>query len=117
MGLMNKVKAQATVLAEKAQETARDSKAKFDQAQAKRRGDVLLRNLGAAVYTQRTGRAGPGTEADIDRLIADIKAHEAANGISLTPESEEQPPAGGVPPQGGPTDFPPPADPNTTTQV
>jgi hypothetical protein len=111
MGLMDRVKAQATVLAEKAQETARDSKAKFDQAQAKRRGDVLLRNLGAAVYAERTGRGTPSTEADIDRLIADIKAHEAENGISLTPESADQPPAGpaagGFPPQGGPAGFPP----------
>ncbi len=121
MGLMDKVKAQATVLGQKAQETARDSKAKFDQAQAKRRGDVLLRNLGAAVYAERTGRGTPTTEADIDRLIADIKAHEAENGISLAPESGDQPqaePAGeGPPPQGGSTGFPPEADTNTTTQV
>jgi hypothetical protein len=122
MGLMDKVRAQATVLAEKAQETARDSKAKFDQAQAKRRGDVLLRNLGAAVYAERTGRGGPGTGADIDRLIDEIKAHEAQNGISLTPESPDQPPAADVPPQGGPADdgsagSPPPRDPNSTTQV
>ena len=62
MGLMDKVKAQATVLAQKTQETARDSKVKFDQAQAKRRADVMLRNLGAAVYAERTGRAAPGTQ-------------------------------------------------------
>jgi hypothetical protein len=122
MGLMEKVKAQATVLAEKAQETARDSKARFDQAQAKRRGDVLLRNLGAAVYAERTGRGTPGTQADIDRLIADIKTHESENGISLTPESPDQPQAGGVPPQAGsPEEGPasdlPPRDPNTTNQV
>jgi hypothetical protein len=119
MGLMDKVKAQATVLAEKAQETARDSKARFDQAQAKKRGDVLLRNLGAAVYLERTGR---GTQADIDRLIADIRTHESEHGISLTPESPDQAPAGGVPPQGGSpedssADNPPRRDPNTTTQV
>jgi hypothetical protein len=122
MGLMDKVKAQATVLAEKAQETARDSKARFDQAQAKRRGDVLLRNLGAAVYAERTGRGAPGTAADIDRMIADIKMHESQNGISLTPESPDQPEAGGVPPQGGSPEEgspgdPPPRGPDTTTQV
>jgi len=122
MGLMDKVKAQATVLAEKAQETARDSKARFDQAQAKRRGDVLLRNLGAAVYAERTGRGTPGTQADIDRLIADIRTHESENGISLRPESADQAQAGGVPPQGGSpeegsTGNPPPRDPDTTTQV
>jgi hypothetical protein len=122
MGLMDKVKAQATVLAEKAQETARDSKAKYNHAQAKRRGDVLLRNLGAAVYAERTGRGNSGTAADIDRLIDEIKAHEAQNGISLTPESPDQPPAADVPPQGGPADggstgSPPPRDPNSTTQI
>src|ERR1700738_5530263 len=104
MGLRDRVKAKATVLAEKAQETARDTKAKFDQAQAKRRGDVLLRNLGAAVYAERTGRGTPSSPADIDRLIADIKAHEAENGIRPTPESADQPQAGpaeGFPPQAG----------------
>lgn len=120
MGLMDKVRAQATVLAEKAQETARDSKARFDQAQAKRRGDVLLRNLGAAVYADRTGRGTPGTQADIDRLIGDIKAHEAENGISLTPESAEQQPPGpaaGEAAQADPAGHPPDTDTNTTTQV
>ena len=99
MGLMDKVKAQATVLAQKTQETARDSKVKFDQAQAKRRGDVMLRNLGAAVYAQRTGRATPGSQAEIDKLVADIKAHEAEHGINLAPEAGDQPQA-----------SPPPAD-------
>jgi hypothetical protein len=96
---MDKVKAQATVLAQKTQETARESKVKFDQAQAKRHGDVMLRNLGAAVYAQRTGRATPGTPAEIDKLVADIKAHEAEHGINLAPESGDQPQA-----------SPPPAD-------
>lgn len=112
MGLMDKVKAQATVLAQKTQETARDSKVKFDQAQAKRRADVMLRNLGAAVYAARTGRGTPGTPADIDRLVADIKAHEAEHGINLAAESGDQP--AGSPPEGGPGGVPPE---ETTTQV
>src|SRR5258708_33752077 len=57
MGLMDKVKAQATVLAEKTQETVRDRKAQVDQAQAKRPGDVLLPHLAAA---GSAGRPGPG---------------------------------------------------------
>jgi hypothetical protein len=138
MGLMDKVKAQATVLAQKTQETAREGKAKFDQVQATRRADAMLRNLGAIVYAERTGRGTPDTQAQIDRLIADIKAHEAANGINLSAEPTDpntgrpggpppqSGPAGGVPPQAGPagegfppsassTSFPPEAD--TTTQV
>jgi len=138
MGLMDKVKAQATVLAQKTQETAREGKAKFDQVQATRRADAMLRNLGALVYADRTGRGTPDTQAQIDRLIADISAHEAANGINLAAEPTDphagQPgggppqsgPTGGVPPQAGPagegfppsgssTSFPPEA--GTTTQV
>ena len=143
MGLMDKVRAQAPVLAQKTQELARDSKVKFDQVQAKRRADIMLHDLGAAVYAQRTDRATPSTQADIDRLIADLKAHEAENGLNLRPESGE---AGGTPgsappgpgpssgpassgpgpsggpassgpgPSGGPAGDPPDAS-GTTTQV
>ncbi|HEY7147289.1 MAG TPA: hypothetical protein VH637_23830 [Streptosporangiaceae bacterium] len=83
---MDKVKAQATQIAQKTQETARDSKVKYDQAQAKRRADVMLRNLGAVVYADKTGRGTGDTQAQIDKLVADIKTHEAENGISLMPE-------------------------------
>jgi hypothetical protein len=105
MGLMDKVKAQATVLAQKGQETAREGKVKFDQAQAKRRADIMLRNLGAAVYAERTGRGTPNTQADIDRLVADIKAHEAEHGISLAPETGDQ--QAGSPQEKGPGSPPP----------
>ena len=90
MGLMDKVKAQATQLAQKTQETARDGKAKFDQAQAHRRADALLRNLGALVYAERTGRGGADSQAQIDKLVADISAHEAQNGINLAQQSDQQ---------------------------
>jgi len=94
MGLMDKVKAQATQLAQKTQETARDSMAKLDQAQGKRRGDAMLRNLGALVYAERTGRGTPDTQQQVDRLVADISAQEAENGLSLAPEPTDQPSAG-----------------------
>jgi len=90
MGLMDKVKAQATQLAQKTQETARDGMARFDQAQAGRRADDLLRNLGAAVYAQQTGKGGPDTQAQIDKLVADISAHEAQNGINLGSNPADQ---------------------------
>jgi hypothetical protein len=104
MGLMDRARAQATVLAQKTQETARDSKAKLDQAQAKRRGDAMLRDLGAAVYAERTGRGTPDTAAEIGKLIAGISAYEAENGINLGgeptgqqpgPAQESQPQPGG----------------------
>jgi hypothetical protein len=109
VGLMDKMKEQATQIAQKTQETARDGKVKFDQAQAKRRADAMLRNLGALVYAERTGRAAADNPAQVDKLIADISAHEAENGISLRPESPDHhaaAPADGQPRQAGSTGFP-----------
>lgn len=101
MGLMDKVKAQATQLAQKTQEAAQEGKAKLDQAQASRRGDMLLRQLGAAVFAERTGRGTADTQATIDQLISTISAHERENGLNLTGAT--------VPPPGSPGDQPGPA--------
>ncbi len=92
MGLMDKVRAQATQIAQKTQETARDSKIKFDQAQAKRRGDIMLRNLGAVVYADRTGRGTGDSAAEIDRLVTEIASHEAEHEISLAREPADTAP-------------------------
>jgi hypothetical protein len=129
MGLMDRVKAQAT-------ELAQQGKAKYDQVQATRRADAMLRNLGALVYQERTGRGAPDSQAQIDKLVADLSAHEAANGINLSPEPTDPPGSPGASqpgspgasqpgspgtgqPQGGgagpSTTFPPEA--GTTTQV
>jgi hypothetical protein len=101
MGLMDKVKAQATVLAQKTQETAREGKARLDQVQANKHADALLRNLGALVYAERTNRGAPDTQDQITKLVGEISAHEAENGINLSSQ-----PAGytgpGVPAQGTP---------------
>jgi len=112
MGLMDKVKAQAQQLAQQTKEAAEQGKAKLDQAQASRRGDVLLRQLGVAVYADRTGRGTPDSQAKIDQLINDISAHERENGLNLTADPAQQsnlPPQSTVPPQ---PNFPPdPASP------
>jgi hypothetical protein len=100
MGLMDKVKAQATQLAQKTQEAAAEGKARIDQAQANRRGDLLLRNLGAAVYADRTGRGGPDSQANIDKALAAVSAHEKENGLNL---ASEQPDATVPPQQSDPT--------------
>src|ERR1700722_3924892 len=101
MGLMDKVKAQAGQLAQKTQETAREGKARLDQAPANRRADMLLRNLGALVYAERTNRGTPGTDDQINKLIGDISAHEAENGINLAQKSANVP-AQGSPEHSGP---------------
>jgi hypothetical protein len=113
MGLMDKVKAQATQLAQKTQETARDSKARFDQSQASKRADGMLRNLGALVYGERTGRGSDGTQAQIDKLVADISAHEAQNGINLAQQADH-PFGGPVPGDPGVSGF---QDPGPTSTL
>jgi hypothetical protein len=103
MGLMDKVKAQATQIAQKTQEVAQgvadQGKSKLDQVQGGRRADTLFRNLGATVYAERTGRAAPDSQAKIDQLVAELQAHEAQNGINLSSQPDPTQP---VPPQGYP---------------
>jgi hypothetical protein len=90
VALLDKMKEQAAQAAQKAQEAAQRGQAKIDEVQAKRHEDALLRDLGAAVYAERTGTAGSGNAGEIDRLIADItagrteEAAAAASGGSAT---------------------------------
>ena len=81
MGLMDKVRAQSTQLAQMAQETAREGKVKLDQAQAKRRADAMFRDLGATVYAERTGRGTPDSKDKIDRLVDALSRQEASQGL------------------------------------
>lgn len=103
MGLMDKVKAQANQLAQKTQDAAQEGKAKLDQAQANRRADALLRQLGVAVFAERTDRGTEGTPAKIDKLITAISALERENGLNLAQ------PGATVPQPGSPADPPGPA--------
>ncbi|MDA8276205.1 MAG: hypothetical protein M0029_12660 [Actinomycetota bacterium] len=76
MGLLDKVKAQATQVAGKAQEAGRAGQAKLEEVQARRRVDTLLRDLGEAVYAERTGSGTAGPDA-VARLVEEIRAAEA----------------------------------------
>jgi hypothetical protein len=98
MGLMDKVKDQASQLAQKTQQTAQGGKAKLDVAQAGRRADALLRQLGGAVYAERTGRGAADGQAKIDKLISDTSALERENGLNLTDQPQPTVPEPGSPP-------------------
>jgi hypothetical protein len=120
MGLMDKVRAQSTQLAQMAQETAREGKVKLDQAQAKRRADAMFRDLGATVYAERTGRGTPDSQGKIDRLVDALSRQEASQGLGdpdgSTPPggsaSESTPPGGSAsestPPGGSASESTPP---------
>ncbi len=85
MGIMDKVKAQATQIADKAQQAGQVGQAKIAELQAKRRADALLVELGGLVYTERAGRGSPDTETRIADVVARLRAHEAEHGpITVT---------------------------------
>ncbi len=114
MGLMDRVRAQANQLAQMTQEAAQEGRARIDQAQASRRGDALLRQLGALVLADRTGRAQADGQAKIDQLITDISAYEQQAGVDLTAPPPSSPfgqpggqgPAGQAPAGQGPAGQP-----------
>lgn len=88
MGLLDKVKAQAATATSMAKDAAEKGQAKLDEVQSKRGADSILRDLGAAVYATKTGRATPTTDADINRLVTALQAHESEHGaLTLAPES------------------------------
>ncbi len=80
MGILDKVKEQAARGTAVAKEAAQKGQAMLDELQAKRAADAMLRNLGAATYAQRTGRASSTTDADIERLVSALRSHEEAHG-------------------------------------
>jgi len=111
MGLLDKVKAQATAATEMAKDAAAKGQAKMNEAQAKKAADGMLRDLGAAFYATKTGRATPSTEADIERLLTSLQAHESENGpITLAPESAAAAPTA-APAGDGTTSAPAPPPP------
>ena len=88
MGLLDKVKATAATATEAAKDAAAKGQAKLDEVQAKKAADAMLRDLGAAYYATKTGRATPSTDADMEHLVAALQAHESQHGaITLAPES------------------------------
>ena len=100
MGLMDRVREQAAQLAQKTQEAAQEGRVMLDQAQARRRADAMFRDLGAAVYAERTGRGGPDGAAKFDRLVKALSRQEAEQGLG----DSSGPPSGkedGDPPPSG----------------
>ena len=77
MGLLDKAKEKATHLAGQAKE-------KIEDVKEKRRADDLLDDLGRVVFRQRTDRSQPDDEAEIERLVAELRALEA-EGTEILP--------------------------------
>jgi len=63
MGFLDKVKAQATVLADKAQTSVQQGQTKLAEMQSGKQVDHLLRELGAYVFLSERNRNQPDSEA------------------------------------------------------
>jgi len=87
----DKVKEGASAAADKAKEAGKAGQAKLDEAQAKKKLDGLYRDLGEAVYLERTGQAK--AEGEVERLLAEIDAHLAAQDKEETEPAAEEPAA------------------------
>ncbi len=70
MGFLDKAK-------EKAGHLAGQAKDKIEDVKEKRKVDDLLDGLGRIVYRQRTERGEPGDEAEIDRLVGELRTLES----------------------------------------
>jgi len=118
MGLLDKVKAQAAVATEMAKDAAQKGQAKLDEVQSKKGSDGMLRDLGAAFYATKVGRATPSTEPDIERLVAAIGVYESTHGtITLAAETPAAAPtaAPAPPPSAADPASPPPPPPTAQT--
>jgi hypothetical protein len=88
VGFLDKVKEGAAQATAAAKDAAQKGQAKIDELQAKKQADALLRDLGAATYAEKAGRAPANNAAEIERLISALESHEHDNGqIDLTPTS------------------------------
>lgn len=134
MGFLDKAKSQMASATALAKDAAQKGQAKLDSLQAKRAADALLRDLGAVVYGQRTGRASATADADASRLIGQLQAHESehgqidlgleadgADGVASAPSSAAPaatapaaaPASAPMPPPVSSTDAPPPPPPTS----
>ena len=80
VGFMDKVKEQAAAVSAVAKDTAQKGQAKVEEVQAKRAADAVLRQLGLAVYLDRTSRGTDATESTIVSHVESLKEYEAEFG-------------------------------------
>lgn len=89
MGVMDKLKAQATQLAERAQEAGKVGQAKLEAIQARRKADSLCEELGRITYRARTERSLPGDDRRTGDLVEQLRQYEAEYGSLDNPVPSE----------------------------
>ena len=77
MGFLDKIKQQASEIADKAQDLGKKGQDRVEQVQGKAKANSLLRELGTVVYAERTGKASATTSAQISRVMSELGQLEA----------------------------------------
>jgi hypothetical protein len=103
MGLMDKVKAQANQLADKAQTGLQQGQTKIEQFQSGKQADHLLRDLGAYAFLSERNRTPAGADTKVADIMEQLDALEAdGTPVTVSPEapagdggSATPPPSGG----------------------
>jgi hypothetical protein len=109
MGFLDKAAAKVKEATEAAQEGVAEMT-------AKRKADALLRELGAWTYAQHKG-GYPEAQANVDRVLGELAAHEAEHGELGAKDEPPAPPASAPPPPppGAAASAPPPPPPASST--
>jgi hypothetical protein len=89
VSFIDRVKQQATQVAQKAQESVKQGQAKLEEVQQRRRVDALLRDLGVVLYAEKTGKATGETAAEIERIVAELRQQEAEGATIPGPGQED----------------------------
>jgi hypothetical protein len=88
MGLVDKVKAQASVLAEKAQVQTQAGQEKLSQLNARRQANAVLLELGGILWSEEAGRPVPGAAERKDVLFERLRSFEASYGPLPVPSAD-----------------------------
>jgi hypothetical protein len=78
MGLLDKAKEAAKTVGDKAQEGIKAGQEKVDEVKTKKRISDLKEELGGIVFEQRAGTPLASADADIDRIVGQIKEAQAS---------------------------------------
>lgn len=80
MGFLDKAKENLDKAKENLEKVAKQGQDKIDEVQSKKKADGLLRDLGAWTYATHTGRDGGKGPSEVQRITAQLEAHEAEHG-------------------------------------
>jgi hypothetical protein len=78
MSLLDKVKETAQKGADKAKEVGKAGQDKFESVKVERKIKDLKEELGGIVYGQKTGNPAENADAEIERIVGEIKEAEAS---------------------------------------